>query len=81
MLNKGEIKKETKTDILKEIEKATQWLNDNQHLTKDEYEAKQKEIEDILTPLIGIDMHTEPVPSNPINPTNTNNNPNIEEID
>jgi len=83
IVEQEEIKEETKTEILKEIEKATHWLNDNQNLTKDEYEAKQKDIEDILAPLVGQNIHSDATNST-TNATTTSapeNGPNIEEID
>merc|ERR1712178_606463 len=48
----GKISDEDKTSITAKIEETISWLESNGNAEKEEYEAKQKEIEAIVNPIL-----------------------------
>jgi L1 cell adhesion molecule like protein len=49
---KDVVTQEDKDAIKKAVDEAIQWLDSNQNATKEEFEAKQKEVEGICTPIV-----------------------------
>jgi len=48
----GQLNEENKKKILDAVNKTTSWLDSNQNAEKEEYEAKQKELESIALPIL-----------------------------
>ena len=49
---KGKVSEEDKSTILSKVEETIKWLDANQDNEKEEYEAKQKELEGICNPIM-----------------------------
>ena len=75
---------EDKETIKSVLEESTKWLDNNQHVTKEEYEEKQKDLESKILPLLqkGLDPSAmiEWMPKPPSNESHYSE-PKIEEID
>jgi len=48
----GKIAKEDQETILKSVDYALKWMNDNKNESKEEYEKKQKEVEGVCLPIL-----------------------------
>merc|ERR1711912_218962 len=49
---KGKVSEEDKATIMGKVEETIKWLDANQENEKEEYEAKQKELEEICNPIM-----------------------------
>merc|ERR1712146_221871 len=49
---KGKVSDEDKATIMGKVEETIKWLDSNQENEKEEYEAKQKELEEVCNPIM-----------------------------
>ena len=84
----AELPENVKQQITKILDDATVWFNSNQNAEKEEYEAKQKELEKLLMPILqaqagqtGQTGQTSAPPTQSAKPQAHDDGPKIEEID
>ena len=78
---KDMITEDDKNNITENINETIQWLESNVSVSKEEYDNKRIQLENIAKPILDKMMNSSEMPSNPSHSMGGNNGPNIEEVD